>query len=96
MSAGAAPADVAAALLTIRDGLIPPTVNVRPSPRYPIELVVGAPRRAPVRAAVVIARGYGGFNSVLVVRAATGGDAGHPRNGSEATQGATGDAGHHV
>jgi minimal PKS chain-length factor (CLF/KS beta) len=72
MYAGAAAVDTAAALLAIRDGVIPPTINVRPAPHYPIEVVVGEPRRTPVRAAAVIARGRGGFNSVLVVRAAGG------------------------
>ena len=70
MYAGGGALDVAAALLAIRDGLIPPTANVRLAQHYPIELVIGAPRRAPVRVAVVIARGHGGFNSVLVLRAA--------------------------
>jgi act minimal PKS chain-length factor (CLF/KS beta) len=70
MYAGAAALDVAAALLAIRDGIIPPTINVRPARHYPIEIVISEPRRAPVHAAVVIARGHGGFNSVLVVRAA--------------------------
>ncbi|TMQ91576.1 ketosynthase chain-length factor [Actinomadura soli] len=70
MYAGAAALDVATALLTIRDGIIPPTINVRPARRHPIDIVLGAPRPAPVRAAAVIARGHGGFNSVLVVRAA--------------------------
>jgi act minimal PKS chain-length factor (CLF/KS beta) len=70
MYAGAAAADVATALLAIRDGVIPPTTNVRPAARYPIEIVIGAAVRAPVRTAVVIARGHGGFNSVIVVRAA--------------------------
>ena len=70
MYAGAAAVDVAAALLAIRDGVIPPTTNVRPARHYPIEMVIGEPRRASVRAAAVIARGHGGFNSVLVVRAA--------------------------
>lgn len=69
MYAGAAALDVAAALLAIRDGVIPPTTNVRPARRYPIEMVIGEPCRTPVRAAVVIARGHGGFNSVVVVRA---------------------------
>jgi act minimal PKS chain-length factor (CLF/KS beta) len=69
MYAGAAAVDVAAALLAIRDGVIPPTTNVRPARHYPIEMVIGESRRAVVRAAVVIARGHGGFNSVLVVRA---------------------------
>jgi act minimal PKS chain-length factor (CLF/KS beta) len=66
---GGGPLDVAAALLAIRDGVIPPTVNVSVDPRFPIDLVVGAPRVAATHTAVVIARGYGGFNSVLVVRA---------------------------
>ncbi len=68
--AGAASLDVAAALLAIRDDLVPPTVNVRPARGYPIEIVTGSPHRMPVRVAVVIARGHGGFNSVLVIRAA--------------------------
>lgn len=68
--AGAASLDVAAALLAIRDGVVPPTINVRPARDYPIELVTGEARRLPVRVAVVIARGYGGFNSALVIRAA--------------------------
>jgi minimal PKS chain-length factor (CLF/KS beta) len=70
MYAGAGALDVAAALLSIRDGVIPPTVNVRRDGRYPID-VITAPRHTPVRAALVIARGHGGFNSALVVRAAT-------------------------
>ncbi|HEX4833762.1 MAG TPA: ketosynthase chain-length factor [Trebonia sp.] len=69
LHAGGAAVDVATALLAIRDGIVPPTVNVRPAPDYPIELVTGGPLRLPVRVAVVIARGLGGFNSVLVVRA---------------------------
>lgn len=69
MHAGAAAVDVANAFLAIRKGIIPPTVNVRPAPRYPIEIVIGGSLRAELNAAVVIARGYGGFNSALVVRA---------------------------
>lgn len=66
---GAAPLDVAAALLAIRDGLIPPTVNTSPNPVYRLDLVTGQPRPAPVRTALVLARGQGGFNSAMVVRA---------------------------
>jgi act minimal PKS chain-length factor (CLF/KS beta) len=65
---GAGPVDVVAAVLAMRDGLIPPTTNVVPSPEYDIDLVHGQPRTACVRAALVLARGYGGFNSALVVR----------------------------
>jgi act minimal PKS chain-length factor (CLF/KS beta) len=65
---GGASLDVATALLALRDGVIPPTVNVAaPAERYAIDLVVGA-RPAPLRTALVLARGYGGFNSALVLR----------------------------
>lgn len=67
---GAAPLDVAAALLSIRDGVVPPTIGTSVADGYDIDLVVGAPRPAPVRTALVLARGQGGFNSALVVRAA--------------------------
>jgi act minimal PKS chain-length factor (CLF/KS beta) len=67
---GAAPLDVAAALLAIRDGLIPPTVNTSPDPTYALDLVTGAPRTARLRSALVLARGYGGFNAAMVVRSA--------------------------
>jgi act minimal PKS chain-length factor (CLF/KS beta) len=67
---GAAPLDVATALLSIRDGVIPPTVLSSLSDRYEIDLVSGWPRETTVHTALVIARGYGGFNSVMVVRTA--------------------------
>jgi act minimal PKS chain-length factor (CLF/KS beta) len=67
---GAASLDTAAALLSIRDGVIPPTTNVRPAAGYGLDLVVDTPRRATVNAALVLARGYGGFNSAMVVRRA--------------------------
>jgi act minimal PKS chain-length factor (CLF/KS beta) len=66
---GAAPLDVATALLAINEGLIPPTVNVEPGPAYAIDLVTGQARPSKVRAALVLARGYAGFNSAVVVRA---------------------------
>ncbi|MYS19314.1 act minimal PKS chain-length factor (CLF/KS beta) [Streptomyces sp. DvalAA-14] len=67
---GAAPLDVAAALLSIRDGVVPPTIGSAPAEGLDIDLVTGAPRPARVRTALVLARGQGGFNSALVVRAA--------------------------
>ncbi|MFI7277220.1 ketosynthase chain-length factor [Streptomyces sp. NPDC049879] len=66
---GAAPLDVATAVLAMEAGLIPPTVNVDPAPGYGLDLVVER-RAAEVRTALVVARGAGGFNSALVVRAA--------------------------
>jgi act minimal PKS chain-length factor (CLF/KS beta) len=72
LNSGAGALDVVTALLAIRDGVIPPTVNVeRVGRRYEIDLVLGEARRAPVRTALVLARGKGGFNAAVVVRAAT-------------------------
>lgn len=69
LNAGGSALDLATALLTIRAGQIPPTVNVdSPDPDYALDLVTG-PRSGSVRAALVCARGYGGFNSAMVVRA---------------------------
>jgi act minimal PKS chain-length factor (CLF/KS beta) len=68
---GAGPLDVATALLAIAEGTIPPSVNVTPAPEYHgLDLVLAAPRVARVRVALVAARGHGGFNSAMVVRAA--------------------------
>jgi len=68
MYSGAAPLDLAAALLAMDTGLAPPTVNVDPSPKYGLDLVVGEPRRIRSRTALVLARGHGGFNSALLLR----------------------------
>ncbi|MEU4349025.1 ketosynthase chain-length factor [Streptomyces sp. NPDC023838] len=70
LAGGGPPLDVAAALLAVRDGVIPPTAHVeRPVADHRLDLVRGAPREARVRAALVLARGHGGFNSALVVTA---------------------------
>jgi act minimal PKS chain-length factor (CLF/KS beta) len=68
LGSGAAPLDVAAAFLSMRSGLIPPTTNVTLSPEYDIDLVTTRPRRTPVATALVLARGHGGFNSAMVLR----------------------------
>ncbi|HWE90924.1 MAG TPA: ketosynthase chain-length factor [Pseudonocardiaceae bacterium] len=65
---GAGPLDLATALLGMEEGLIPPTVNVEPSPSYQLDLVVGQPRAAQLCTALVLARGDGGFNSAMLLR----------------------------
>ncbi|UUU30215.1 ketosynthase chain-length factor [Streptomyces sp. CA-210063] len=69
LSAGGAPVDVVAALLAMREGLIPPTTNVELSSEYALDLVTGRARPLSVRTALVLARGYGGFNSAVVLKA---------------------------
>ncbi|MEU3977703.1 ketosynthase chain-length factor [Streptomyces bacillaris] len=69
MNSGAAPVDTACALLSLRDGLIPPTAGVRAvAPDYEIDLVTGTPRSWYPGAALVLARGAGGFNAAVVLR----------------------------
>jgi minimal PKS chain-length factor (CLF/KS beta) len=69
MNSGGASADLACALLSMRHGIIPPTINVRTvAPGYDIDLVIGEPRPWEPRPALVIARGKGGFNSTIVLR----------------------------
>lgn len=65
--AGAASLDVATALLAMRDELIPPTTNVTLWEGYDLDLVCDRARPAELTAALVLARGHGGFNSALVL-----------------------------
>ncbi|MFG2718542.1 ketosynthase chain-length factor [Streptomyces sp. NPDC048416] len=70
LAAGGASLDVAAALLSIRDSVIPPTVNVTElAEGISLDLVTEL-RRGPVRTALVLARGFSGFNAAAVVTAA--------------------------
>ncbi|MXM66646.1 ketosynthase chain-length factor [Streptomyces sp. HUCO-GS316] len=71
LCSGAAPLDVATALLAIADGVVPATTNVDPDASYDLDLVTGRPRAGELRTILVIARGHAGFNSAAVVRATT-------------------------
>ncbi|WP_024806281.1 ketosynthase chain-length factor [Nocardia sp. BMG51109] len=68
LGAGGAALDLATALLSLRHSMIPPTAHVRPAADHGLDLVVGAGRPVPLRAALILARGHGGFNSAMVVR----------------------------
>lgn len=66
--AGGASVDLASALLSVWDGAIPPTINIHhPVKEYELDLVLNEPRHQRVRAALVLARGRGGYNSAIVV-----------------------------
>lgn len=66
--AGGGPLDVATALLSMRDGVLPPTPLTRElRAGCPIDLVVEKPRPCTIDTAVVLARGRLGFNSALVL-----------------------------
>ncbi|EFL22667.1 granaticin polyketide putative beta-ketoacyl synthase 2 [Streptomyces himastatinicus ATCC 53653] len=69
MYAGGGPTDVVAAVLAIRDHVVPATAGTRNVPEeYELDLVLGDARERPVDTALVLARGRWGFNSALVVR----------------------------
>jgi 3-oxoacyl-[acyl-carrier-protein] synthase II len=60
-------------LLAIRDGVLPPTTNLRtPDPECDLDYVPLTARRAEVRTTAANAFGFGGQNCVIVLRAAGG------------------------
>lgn len=69
LGSGGAVLDVALACLTLRTGVVPPSINVDPDAGGHELDLVAEPRAGRFRTAVVIARGVGGFNSVAVLSA---------------------------
>jgi 3-oxoacyl-[acyl-carrier-protein] synthase II len=56
-----------AAVLAIRDGVIPPTINLEtPDPECDLDYVPNVARKAPVEVAIVNGFGFGGQNAVAV------------------------------
>ncbi|MER5752695.1 ketosynthase chain-length factor [Streptomyces sp. NPDC002088] len=64
---GAPVLDVAAAVLAMEHGLVPPTPNVF-DPCHDLDLVTGRARPAELRTALVLSRGLMGSNAALVLR----------------------------
>lgn len=66
-------------LLAIRDGVLPPTINLHtPDPACDLDYVPLTARRAPVRTAAANAFGFGGQNCVLVLQAPDDGHRARP------------------
>lgn len=62
---------VTAALLGMRNGFLPPTLNFRePDPECDVDCVPNAPRAASAEIALVNAFAFGGLNAVLAIKAA--------------------------
>jgi nodulation protein E len=61
--------ELIAAVGAIRDGIIPPTMNVETQdPECDLDIVRDAPRRQPVRVALSNSFAFGGMNAVIVVK----------------------------
>ena len=68
---GAGPIDLAFTLLAMRDGVLPPTINVdNQDPECRLDLVTGGAREATVDVALIGSRGTTGVNAALAVRRA--------------------------
>ncbi|MEW1956727.1 ketosynthase chain-length factor [Kineococcus sp. NPDC059986] len=71
LAAGGGALDVATAVLALEHGTVPPTPGVAAAdPRHRLDLVTGRARELPLRTALVLARGTGGFHSAVVLRRA--------------------------
>ncbi len=58
-----------ATIMSIREGLIHPTINYEfPDPECDLDYVPNTMRKAPVRTAMSTSLGFGGFNSALILR----------------------------
>jgi len=67
--AGAGAVEAIATILTIRDGIIPPTINYdTPDPECDLDYVPNIARKAEVNIAISNSFGFGGFNAVLVFK----------------------------
>lgn len=68
---GAGPLDVVTAMVALREGVVPAVPNVSDvRPDLEVDLVCSEPRPVVGDTALVVARGFGGFNSAMVVRSA--------------------------
>ncbi len=66
---GGSTVDIACALLGMQNDVVLPTLGVRQlDPNCPLDCVPGTPRAARLRHVLVGARGFGGFNSAIILK----------------------------
>jgi 3-oxoacyl-[acyl-carrier-protein] synthase II len=66
-AAGAA--EIITCVLAIRDGVVPPTINLNdPDPQLDLDYVPNTARKMPVNIAMKESFGFGGQNNVVIIR----------------------------
>lgn len=69
MLAAAGAQQLISTVLSLRDGIIPPTLNLEnPDPAFDLDYVPGQARKADIEVAINNSLGFGGLNAALVVR----------------------------
>ncbi len=69
MLGAAGGAEAIAALLALRNGLVPPTINlIEPDPECDLDYVPGVARPAPLTLALSLSLGFGGHNACVALR----------------------------
>jgi 3-oxoacyl-[acyl-carrier-protein] synthase II len=62
------PLEAAAAVLSLKEGLLTPTINYdRPDPECDVDVVANVPRRKQARVCLKLSYGFGGHNACLVL-----------------------------
>ena len=61
--------EIASSLLALRDGFLPPTINLRePDPACDLDYIPGEPREGHAETFLSNSFGFGGMNAVVAVR----------------------------
>ena len=67
--AAAGAAELITCVLAIRDGIVPPTINLNdPDPELDLDYVPNVPRKMPVRVVMNESFGFGGQNNVVILK----------------------------
>jgi len=62
--------EMAACVMAMRDGVMPPTINLEnPDPECDLDYVPNTAREKKIKAAISNSFGFGGHNSSLLIRA---------------------------
>jgi 3-oxoacyl-[acyl-carrier-protein] synthase II len=74
MLGAAGGAEAIAALLALRNGMAPPTINLtEPDPECDLDYVPGVARQAPLTLTLSLSLGFGGHNACVALRPYTEG-----------------------